>query len=56
MIKLLTDISSQHIFYLFLLKSAFNHKLIISVYGAAVESRETMQTFRKTVQNTDTEK
>lgn len=33
---LLTDISSQHIFYLFLLKSSFDHKLVISIYRTAV--------------------
>lgn len=36
----LTDISSQHIFYLFLLKSAFDHKLVISVYGTTVRRKE----------------
>lgn len=41
----LTDISSQHIFYLFLLKSAFDHKLVISIYGTTVkrEKKETKQ-------------
>lgn len=31
---ILLDISSQDIFNLFLLKSSFNHQLVISVYGA----------------------
>lgn len=28
----LTDVSSQDIFYLFLLKSSFNHQLVVSIY------------------------
>ncbi len=40
---LLTDISSQDIFYLFLLKSAFDHKLVISVYRPTVNKRRTGQ-------------
>lgn len=36
---ILTDISSQHIFYLFLLESSFDHKLVISIYGTTVKKR-----------------
>lgn len=36
---LLTDISSQHIFYLFLLKSALDHKLVITIYRTTVKEK-----------------
>lgn len=36
---LLTDISSQHIFYLFLLKSALDDKLVISIYRTTVKEK-----------------
>jgi len=31
---ILTDISSQDIFYLFLLESSFDYKLVVTIYGA----------------------
>lgn len=40
----LTDISSQHIFYLFLLKSAFNDELVVSVYGATAQKGQNVKT------------
>lgn len=34
---MLTDISSQNIFYLFLLESSFDYKLVITIYRTTVK-------------------
>lgn len=36
----LTDISSQNIFYLFLLESSFNYKLVITIYRTTVKENK----------------
>lgn len=36
----LTDISSQNIFYLFLLESSFNYKLIITIYRTTMKENK----------------
>ena len=36
----LTDISSQNIFYLFLLESSFNYKLVITIYRTTMKENK----------------